>query len=190
MAISIPWTPSERGGDDACDATPILHALFRTAIPRRGIGGRPIPASSPSPAPGARSRPALLPAPARRADTLRFRSMGGGSRPAGPSAPPGAFVENYKYIKISPRARTSAPQAALRPSPPAAGGASDLNNTGWLSHELRTVFVFWLSRFPGPHRSLADMTPLTAPRSCTPSFLRRFRGAGSAASPSPASRLR
>jgi len=54
-----------------------------------GSAAGPSPASSPSPTPGGRSRPALLPAPTGRADTSRFRPMGGGSRPAGPPAPPG-----------------------------------------------------------------------------------------------------
>jgi len=46
---------------------------------------------------------------------------------------------------------------------------------------------FWLSRFPGPDRCVSEMTPATRHGSCTPSFGRRFHGAGSAADPSPAS---
>ena len=41
-AISIPWTSSERDGDDAGDVTPILHALFRMAFQGRGIVGQPL----------------------------------------------------------------------------------------------------------------------------------------------------
>ena len=57
FAISIPWTSSEHDGDDACDATPIHHALFRTAFPRRGIGGQTLPRLPASLTPGGRLGP-------------------------------------------------------------------------------------------------------------------------------------
>jgi len=42
LAISIPWTSSERDGDDAGDPTPILHARVLTAFQGRGIIGQPL----------------------------------------------------------------------------------------------------------------------------------------------------
>jgi hypothetical protein len=53
-----------------------------------------------------------------------------------------------------------------------------LHNAGWLSSEVETAFVFGLSRFRGPHRSVMEMTPETCPRSCTPASGRRFQGRG------------
>lgn len=42
---------------EACDPIPILHALFRTAIPRRGICGQPLPRLPVSLTPEGRSGP-------------------------------------------------------------------------------------------------------------------------------------
>ena len=39
----FPGSSSERGGYDACNPSPILHALSRTAFPGRGIVGQPLP---------------------------------------------------------------------------------------------------------------------------------------------------
>ena len=62
---------------DACNVTQILHALLSDGV-SGARGHRPAPslASSPWRTPDARSRPALLPAPIRRAETLAVLADG------------------------------------------------------------------------------------------------------------------
>jgi len=72
-------------------STPSLGRRFRGA----GSAASFSLASSPWRTPGVRSRSAPGPAPIRRADTSWSWPMGGGIRPAGPSAPPGVLMLIY-----------------------------------------------------------------------------------------------
>ena len=94
---TTPATSSEPWGSGTLatrsrSSTPSLGRRFRGA----GSAASFSLASSPWRTPGVRSRSAPGPARIRRADTSWSWPMGGGIRPAGPSAPPGVLILIYK----------------------------------------------------------------------------------------------